>query len=227
MDQIRDFLSKISFFQGLELEELDDIASIAGRKDLHKGEILFMEGDEGNGFYIVNSGRVKIFKESPDGKEVIIHICGPLDQFGQVAVYAGRTFPASAQAMADSTLLFFPRKEFRELIKNKPDLALSMLSSLSMRIRHVTSQLESIALKEVPGRLAAYLLYLQEQQDNKRELELDISRGELASFLGTIPETLSRIMARLEEERLVRVQKRTLEILDMERLEELASRGKI
>lgn len=227
MDHIMDFLPKISFFQGLELEELEVIASIAGTKDLPKGEILFVEGDEGDGFYIVNSGRVKIFKESPDGKEVIIHICGPLDQFGQVAVYAGRTFPASAQAMADSKLLFFPRKEFRALIKKKPDLALSMLSSLSMRIRHVTFQLESIALKEVPGRLAAYLLYLQEQQKNKRELELDISRGELASFLGTIPETLSRIMARLEEERLVRVQKRTLEILDMERLEELASRGKI
>ncbi|HPI97619.1 MAG TPA: helix-turn-helix domain-containing protein, partial [Synergistales bacterium] len=100
-------------------------------------------------------------------------------------------------------------------------------SSLSMRIRHVTSQLESIALKEVPGRLAAYLIYLQEQQESKSELELHISRGELASFLGTIPETLSRIMAKLEEEGLVRVQKRTLEILDMERLEELASRGKI
>lgn len=227
MDRIRDFLSKISFFQGLEQTELDDIASIAGSKDLNKGEILFVEGDEGDGFYIVISGRVKIFKESPEGKEVIIHICGPMDHFGQVAVYAGRTFPASAQAMADSKLVFLPRREFRELIKRKPDLALSMLSSLSMRIRHVTSQLESIALKEVPGRLAAYLIYLQEQQESKSELELHISRGELASFLGTIPETLSRIMAKLEEEGLVRVQKRTLEILDMEKLEELASRGKI
>jgi len=227
MDQIRDVISQVSFFQGLEQEELNDITSIAGRKDLHKGEILFVEGDEGDGFYIVISGRVKIFKESPEGKEVIIHICGPMDHFGQVAVYAGRTFPASAQAMADSKLLFFPRKEFQELIKRKPDLALSMLSSLSMRIRHVTSQLESIALKEVPGRLAAYLIYLQEEQGNTRELKLDISRGELASFLGTIPETLSRIMARLEEEGLVKVQKRTLEILDMEKLEELASIGKI
>ena len=227
MDEIRDFISQISFFEGLLVEEIEEVASIARKKSFSRGETLFLQGDEGSGFFVVVTGRVKIYKESPEGKEAIIHICGPMDQFGQVAVYAGRTFPASAQAIADSTLLFFPRSEFRDLIRRNPDLALSMLSSLSIRIRQVTSQLESLALKEVPGRLAAYLVYLQEQQGGENTVLLKISRGELASLLGTTPETLSRIMARLEEEGFIRVEKRTIAILDADALEQLASRGRM
>lgn len=173
------------------------------------------------------TGKVKIYKESSEGKEVIIHICGPGDQFGQVAVYAGKTFPASAQAIAGSNLVFFPRSEFRELIRKKPDIALSMLSSLSMRIRQVTAQLENIALKEVPGRLAAYLLYLQEEQGEGDTVELKISRIELASLLGTTPETLSRIITRLEDEGLIRVEKRRISMTDHSELEKLASRGRM
>lgn len=226
MENIPDLFSRLPFFEGLQQNELNDIAAITVKKRYSRGENLFFEGDPGHGFYVVVSGSVKIYKESFNGKEVIIHICGPLDQFGQVAVYAGRTFPASAMAIADTEVILFPRAEFLELIMKNPSLALSMLSTLSMRIRQVTSQLESIALKEVPGRFAAYLLYVRGEQGNSNRITLNISRTELANFLGTTPETLSRILARFEEEKLIKVEKRDITILNLKYMETLVSKGR-
>jgi CRP/FNR family transcriptional regulator len=226
LKKVIDFLSALDFFQGLKKEDLEDIANITVIKKFGGGELLFSEGDMGTGFYVVISGSIKVFKESPEGREVILHICGPRDQFGQVAVYAGWTFPASAQAMVSSRVLFFPREKFLELVTVKPHLALSMLSTLSLRIRQVTTQLESIALKEVPGRLAAYLLYVREEQGNSDRITLNIPRTELANFLGTTPETLSRILARLEEQGLIAVEKREISVKRPKELQILATEGK-
>jgi len=226
VENIPDFFSRLPFFEGLKQNELNDIAAIAVKKHYSRGENVFFEGDPGHGFYVVVRGSVKIYKESFDGKEVIIHICGPLDQFGQVAVYAGMTFPASAMAISDTEVILFPRLEFLELIKKNPSLALSMLSTLSLRIRQVTSQLESIALKEVPGRLAAYLMYVMYEQNDQEQIRLGISRVELAGFLGTTPETLSRILAKFEEEKLIKVEKREITILNLRDMEVLVSKGR-
>jgi CRP-like cAMP-binding protein len=105
------------------------------------------------------------------------HHSGPGESFGQVSVFAGRTFPASVQAIAKIDLLFLPRSAFVKLITNNPSLALSMLASLSMRLREFTVHVERLALKEVPGRLAAYLTHLiDEQEDKKGIVSLNISK---------------------------------------------------
>ncbi len=226
MENIIDFLSCLDFFRGMERDELEDIADITVLRSYYSRESLFSQGDHGTGFYVVISGSVKVFKESSEGKEVILHICGPRDQFGQVAVYAGWTFPASAQAMMDTEVLFFPREKFLDLVTEKPHLAMSMLSTLSLRIRQITTQLESIALKEVPGRLAAYILYLRDEQKDAGTVTLNIPRTELASFLGTTPETLSRILAKLEVRGLIEVERRNIRIVDLEGIKILASEGR-
>jgi CRP/FNR family transcriptional regulator len=95
-----------------------------------------------------------------------------------------------------------------------------MLAVLSMRLRRFTSQIENLSLKEVPARLAGYLLYLLEEQGQQDSVELEISKGQLASLLGTIPETLSRIFAKMSEEGLIEVVGRRINILDRQRLEE-------
>jgi CRP/FNR family transcriptional regulator len=188
-----------------------------------KGENIFAEGDEGTGFYVVLSGRVKIFKVSPEGKEQILHIFGPGEPFGEVAVFTGRPFPANAEALEETRALFFPRKEFLELIRRDPSLALNMLAVLSQRLRRFSALIENLSLKEVPGRLAAYLLYLGEGKKEKPEVTLDISKNQLASLLGTIPETLSRILAKLTREGLIKSNgPRQIQLLDRKGLEELA-----
>lgn len=214
-----ELIGNCRLFKGLPKEHLEEINKIAVEKTFSRGEAIFFEGDEGNGFYMVGKGKVKVFKLAFSGKEQILHIFGGGEIFGEVPVFNGTPFPANAQALEKSTMIFFPRERFIRLIHDIPSVALNMLGILSMRLRMFTTQIENLSLKEVPERLSSYLLYLMEEQENEKLVKLDISKGQLASLLGTIPETLSRIFAKMSDEQLIRVQGREIEILDKDGLE--------
>ncbi|KPK84833.1 MAG: transcriptional regulator [Deltaproteobacteria bacterium SM23_61] len=217
-------IARIPLFQGLDRKHYDRLAMIVTDRVFQKGETIFGEEDEGTGFYVVLSGRVKVFKLSPEGKEQILHIFGPGEPIGEVAVFTGRRFPASAEALEETRAFFFARKEFMDLIRRDPSLALNMLAVLSQRLRRFSALIENLSLKEVPGRLAAYLLYLGEGKEGKSEVTLEIPKNQLASLLGTIPETLSRILAKLTREGIIKsIGPRQIQLLDRKGLEELAS----
>ena len=217
-------IARIPLFQGLDRKHYDELAMIVTDQVFQKGESIFGEEDEGTGFYVVLSGRVKIFKLSPEGKEQILHIFGPGEPFGEVAVFTGKRFPASAEALEETRAFFFARKEFMDLIRRDPSLALNMLAVLSQRLRRFSGLIENLSLKEVPGRLAAYFLHLQEGKKGGEDLLLEISKNQLASLLGTIPETLSRILGRMNREGFIdSTGPRQVRILNRNALEELAS----
>ncbi len=216
-------IAAIPLFQGLPQKELEELSMIIVDQVFKRSQTIFSEGDEGNGFYVLLSGRVKIYKLSLEGKEQILHILGPGEPFGEVPVFAGARFPANAETLAESRVFFFPRPAFIELIGKNPTLALNMMAILSGRLRRLTNLVENLSLKEVPGRLAAYLLFLGEKKKGNNLVELDVSKNQLASVLGTIPETLSRILARMDREKLIKASGKSIEILDRKKLEELAS----
>lgn len=216
---MRQVLTDSELFGGLAPEHLDEIEKIAIIKKYGRGESIFFEGDPGTGFYMVATGKVKIFKTSFSGKEQILHIYGSGEPFGEVPVFHGHPFPANSMALEKSTLIFFPRKDFVEMVKTMPTLVLNMLAVLSMRLRRFTVQIENLSLKEVPARLSGYLLYLAEEQGNREEVVLQISKGQLASLLGTIPETLSRIFSRMSDEGLINVNGKIISLLDITALE--------
>lgn len=219
---ITSIIAGIPLFEGLSPKQCTALGAIAVRKYYSRGQNFFAEGDEGIGFYIVLSGKVKVFKLSSEGKEQIFHILEAPEPFAEAAVFAGQHYPASAQALAETMVLFFPRQKFMELISREPSLALAMLALLSLRLRKLTMLVENLSLKEVPSRLAAYLLYLNEHNGNAPTIELDISKNQMASLLGTIPETLSRILKRMNEEKLINVSTRSISILDKKGLTDLA-----
>lgn len=221
--KMREVIEASGLFQGLPSREIDEIVAIVIEKKYQRGETIFFEGDPGIGFYMVSEGRVKIFKMSLNGKEHILHIFGEGEPFGEVPVFHNQPFPATAEALVKSTVLFFPRDRFVQLVIKTPSIALNMLAVLSMRLRRFASQIESLSLKEVPERLAGYLLYLLEEQGKEDSVDLEISKGQLASLLGTIPETLSRIFAKMTEEGLIEVVGRRINIIDRQGLE--AKRG--
>jgi CRP/FNR family transcriptional regulator len=221
MDTIR-HIASIPLFEGLPRGYYEDLALIASERVFKRGETIFSEGDEGNGFHVIVSGRVKIFKLSVEGKEQILHIFGPGEPIGEVSVFTGQRFPANAEALEESRTIFFTRVAFVELIKRNPSLAMNMLAILSRRLRKFTQLVEDLSLKEVPGRLAAYLLYLSERNKGSNNLELDIAKGQLASLLGTIPETLSRILAKMTRQGLIHLDGPQISIVDREGLEALA-----
>ncbi|MBM3299963.1 MAG: Crp/Fnr family transcriptional regulator [Deltaproteobacteria bacterium] len=215
-------MAKIPLLEGLPSGQLNDLASIAIEKTFPRGATIFSEGEEAGGFYVATEGRVKIFKLSPDGKEQIIHIFGPREPFGEVPVFEGGRFPAHCEALERTVTLYFPRAAFVALIKDNPALALNMLAILSRRLRIFLTLVDNLSLKEVPGRLAAHLLYLSDREQGTDTLELDISKGQLASLLGTIPETLSRILTKMSKNEIIDIDGRRVHIRDREALKDLA-----
>ncbi len=218
-------LAGIPLFAGLSKSQYEALARIALRRSCRKGELIFSEGDAGTGFFVVLTGRVKIFKVSADGKEQILHLFGPGESFGEVSVFTGQGFPADAVTAVQSALLFFPRQAFGALIQQNPALALNMIAQLSRRLMQFAGLIEDLSLKEVPGRLAKYLLFLSETSA-AGVMTLDVSKGQLASLLGTIPETLSRILAKMNRQELIRSRGAQIRILDRRGLEEIALEGK-
>jgi CRP-like cAMP-binding protein len=220
--EISEYIAAIPLFEGLSYNQYQKLAHIAVDHSYQRGEAIFSEEDEGTGFYVLITGKVKIFKLSSEGKEQILHLLGPGEPFGEVSVFAGQQFPANAETLEESRIFFFPRATFLDLIKEDPSLALNMLAILSRRLRKFTVLVEDLSLKEVPGRLAAYLLYVSEQRDGTDDLTLDIAKGQLASLLGTIPETLSRILTKMVRDGLIQSDGPRIRILDRRGIEELA-----
>jgi CRP/FNR family transcriptional regulator len=187
MKKARDILIKSQLFGGLPEKHIAEIEKIAVDKHYNKGDVIFYDGDEGIGFYLVVAGSVNVYKLSSEGKEQILHIVKEGDTIGAVPVFSGKSFPANAKAISKSHLLFFERKKFIQLITNKPTLTMNILALLAMRLREFTIQVENLSLKEIPGRLAAYLLYLSQGQGDKDLVKLNISKFQLANLLGTGP----------------------------------------
>jgi len=219
---IRKHLSQVDLFNGLSQQQLDEVARIISVKEYKKSDLIFSDGDDGIGFYIVISGRVKVYKVSPDGKEQIMHMFGPGQPFAEVPVFEGSCYPANAEAMDHSKLFFCPKKGFVGLIQKNPSLAMNLLASLSQRLKQFSNLIESLSLKEVPGRLASYILYLSDKNGSIDEFELDVAKSQLANFLGTIPETLSRIFTKMANKELVSINGPQIAILDRTGLEDLA-----
>lgn len=219
-------VAEVELFEGLSDQEVKALADIAVTRDCPRGQDIFHEGETAHGFFAVASGRVRIYKTALSGKEHILHVFGPGQAFAEVAVFQGGTYPANAQAMEDSTVLFFPRPAFKNLIKAHQELAMNMMALLSGRLRFLVRRVEELSLKEVPARLAAHLLLLFESQ-GREELTLDLTKGQLASYLGTIQETLSRILKRLAEQELISIKGRQITLLDVEGLQALAMGEKL
>ena len=220
--RIVDHLARIPLFQGMPPAQIDELAMVLTDQSFGRGEVIFSEGDEGTGFYVIISGQVKIFKLSPSGQEQILHMFGPGDMFAEVAVFAGARFPAHAQAISKSRVFFFPRQAFKELIHKNPSLAMNMMATLSMRLKKFAHMIETLSLKEVPSRLATHLLLLYEQQQDDT-IRLNMTKSHLASMLGTIPETMSRILKKMQKQGLIETSGQTITLVDHDGLEDLAA----
>jgi CRP/FNR family transcriptional regulator len=220
-------IAEIPLFKGLPRDQLDKLTRIAIDKKYRKGQTLFLEGSRATGFYTITAGRIKVFKVSLEGKEQILHIFGKGEFFGEVPMFAGGNYPAHAETLEASRVLFFPRDSFTELLTREPSLALNMLGILSQRLRRFTQLIEDLSLREVPGRLAAYFLYLSSRQKDSDSFSLDITKAQLASFLGTIPETLSRILSRMIQHQCIQMEGRKIKVIDRSALESLAAGEKL
>lgn len=227
---LADWLQTVLLFQGLSRSQMLRLCQTIQPQTWQKDELIFKQGSPATGFFVVKTGRVKVFKVSPIGKEQILKIVEQGDNFAEVAALDGQPFPASAAALDRVELIFFPRQVFLELLRQDPDIAINMLVSLSQHSRHLVSVIEDLSFKDVPQRLAAYLLnlyYVSSQKSSARSksidlVMLDLTKTQLAAALGTIPATLSRAFYRLSSEGIIVVNGSQIELLDRDRLQALS-----
>jgi CRP-like cAMP-binding protein len=224
---LKQVLKGCVLFSGLDEEELTQIQAIAQTKQFTKRQIIFSEGKEATGFYIAASGRVKLYKISPDGKEQILRIIMPGETFAEAVMFAGERYPAFAEAIGNCRLIYFPKADFLQLIKKHPQLSLNMLATMARLLKKFNQLVEELSLRDVSSRLAQYLietvLKTGQQTGDGLELKLETSKTQLAAKLGTISETLSRTLRKFREANILRSEGNKIIILDMPSLKEIAS----
>lgn len=213
-------LKQCPMFAGVTDDDLQQLLQVARSREYGRGELLFSEGDPATGFFVLARGKVKIYKLSPEGKERILHIVHPVSTFAEAAIFGDGRYPAYAEPLESSLLVFFPKQEFLALLEEHGRIAINMIGGLSRFLRQFATQVEELTFKDVPARLARYLLELSGEQAG--QVMLPVSKAQLASNLGTVSETLSRTLRKLSDEALIRVRGKTIDILDPDRLAELA-----
>lgn len=226
--ELTEILKKSLLFSGLDNEHLNEVAAIATRRPFTKGETLFSEGEPASGFYLLALGSMKLCKVSPDGKEKVLHFVHPGETFAEAAFFGDGKYPAEARATEKGEAIFFPKEGFMGLLERNPRFSLNLIVSLSLMLRRFARQIEELTFAEVPARLAAHLVELAERKSTVFQgttyLDLDVKKGELASRLGTVSETLSRAFRKLKEEGLIEVEGSRVVIYDREKLAAAAGR---
>lgn len=217
-----DVLRKTPLFATLPDDDLRLVADLAVTRRFAKKEAVFREGAPADGFFIVASGKVKVFKLSGEGKEQILHVLEAGQTFAEAVIFEGGVFPAHAEALADAELLFLPKRPFIELLERRPNVAIRMLASLSRWLKRMTELAESLSLRDVETRL---IFYLSEELKTRgipprdgAEFDLPIGKNVLASRLGTVPETFSRTLKKLQDDGLIDVRGKRIRIVSAESL---------
>lgn len=218
-----ELLRRTPGFRRLHEDDRERLAAIAHPKDYARGDIVFREGEPSEFFSTIVTGRVKVFKMTPAGKDVILEIFGPGDPFGAVAVYEGRPFPATAEALEDTTCLLIPRQDFFTLLERHPSLVRGLLLGLTHRLVELTNRMAELTGGRVEPRFARLFVKMAAdmgvEQPGAIRIPMALSRQELADLTGTTIETAIRIMSRWGKQDIVRTEKDGFLILDHRALE--------
>jgi CRP/FNR family transcriptional regulator len=211
-------IRSVPLFAGLDDEQLGRIRAIARAVEAARRDVLFREGEPVEGLFVLLSGRVKIYKLSPDGKEHILHVVRPGQTFAEAAVFMPGGYPAYAEALQKSRALLLPKTPFLDLLRDEPAISLQIIASLSRYLKQFADRIEDLSLKDVSARLARW--FLATAREKGRDFwDLEITKGELASQIGTVSETLSRTLRKFQDAGWLQVRGRFVKILDKEALD--------
>jgi len=216
-------LKRVALFSGLSEPEFAFFTSHLVQRKYSSGELIFNEGDVCAGLYVIQSGNVRIFKSSAGGREQVLSIDGPGSSIAELPVFDGGNYPASAQAVSDSTLLFFSRQDFQALCLQHPQVALKVLRVVGGRLRRLVGIIEELSFTTVRHRLIALLVRLGKTEGVRNgdgiALTLPANNSELAAQIGTVRELVSRNLSRLQAEGLIQIDNRKLKIPSLKNLE--------
>ena len=220
-------LAQIPLFQRVSAEDRLRVLDVSEVKLYDRGDRIFEEGEPSDYFVVITAGRVKVYKRTPAGHDVILEIFGPGGLVGAVAVYESRAYPASAEALESVSCLRIPRAAFFALLEQYPSLVRGLLSSLSHRLVELTTRLGELSGSRVEVRFARLFLKLAEQLGRVHNgsifIPLHLSRQDLADLTGTTIETTIRVMSRWGKEGVLRTERDGFLVVNQSKLDELGS----
>jgi CRP/FNR family transcriptional regulator, nitrogen oxide reductase regulator len=223
---VDDMLRRSTIFRRLSAEDRQRLGAVAHVREFDRGAMLFGEGDRADHFFTIVTGRVKVFKTTARGSDVILEIFGPGDPVGAVAVYESRAYPASAVALEPTTCVLVPRDAFFVLLEAHPTLVRGLLLGLTHRLMELTNRLTELSGGRIETRFARLFLKLADDAGRPHPdgvfIAMPLSRQELADMVGTTIETSIRIMSRWGKQGIVRSEKEGFVLVDRSALEALA-----
>ena len=200
-------LRQLAIFSELDDAVIGQLAARSVSRDFAAGRVLFTTGDECRGLYVIQSGRVRIYRTSPEGKEQVLHVEGPGRPIAELPLFDGGVYPASAIPAEPSRLIFLARDDFEAMYRTHPDVAHAIIRGLGRRLRHLVHVTETLAFHDVAARLAMLLVGYAERSGIATplgvELKLDRTQEELSLEIGTARESVSRAMRQLRRSGLV------------------------
>jgi CRP/FNR family transcriptional regulator len=218
-----DLLRRLPFFRRLTPALRARVSAVARLKTYDSQELIFAEGDPSDAFMVIVDGRVKVFKSTPAGKEIILEIFGAGDPLGAVAVYESVPFMASAQTLEPARILRIEQPAFFQLLEQDPQFVRGLLSGLTLRLAELTRRLADLSGARVEVRFARLFLKLCDQIGRQERggtfVPMPLSRQELADLTGTTIETAIRIMSRWQKDDVVHTEKDGFVVIDRDGLE--------
>ncbi len=214
-------LSRVPLFADLSEEELRALAGHTVSHRISTGQQIFSAGDPCQGFFVVESGEVKIYKTAPSGREQVLTVEQAGDTVAELPVFDGGPYPASAIAVSDGSLLFVSKRDFRTLVLDHPEVGLKVLKAVGARLRRLVGLIEELSFTTVRGRLAMLLVRLVrvEGQATARGHEVTLpANQELAAKIGTVRELVSRNLSRLQAEGMIRLDGKRMIVPDVDAL---------
>jgi CRP/FNR family transcriptional regulator len=218
-ENVEAVLRKTPLFASLTEQEMHALATRVSKKRFQRGELLFGEGDSCTGLFLVASGKIRIFKLSPAGREQVLAVEEPGSSFAELPVFDGGNYPASASALEDAEVLFISRKDFQNFCREHPEVALKVLAVVGARLRRLVGIIEDLSFTTVRHRLIALVLRLAQANGTPSKegvrVELTKTHQDLAAELGTVRELVSRNLSRLQAEGFLEVDGRKIIIKDL------------
>lgn len=211
-------ISIVPIFNHLTAEEMQEIVKTTKSATYPRGNTIYSAGESSEGLYIVHKGRVKIYRLSESGKEQLVRILEPGDFTGELSLFSASIHDAYAEAMASTELCIMDRQDFQQFLMKYPQISLKVLTEFSLRLAKIEKQAASIAMESVDTRIAMYLADLVEEA-NHNVIHLPMSRKDIASHLGTSPETISRKLTEFETAGWIhQMTQKKIEVLDLDAL---------
>ena len=215
---------RVPIFAGLTPEQQDLVASRARPMRLERGDVLHVAGARVGSMFVVHTGQIKLSRTMPNGRNRLLRVAQPGETVGEHAFLSGDTTAEEATALGDTQLCVFVHEDFAELVDDYPDIAMRMLRTLGDRLTRAETDL-TLGTLSVDIRLADFLLQLPLRQGTTAQVTLPLDKKDIASLLGTTPESLSRALARLTADGLIRVDNDAVTLVDPQALEDRVAGG--